>query len=180
MITKNIIEGKLYISNHREMLIKILKDLKIPIEESEQHSELYFLDFFKECAFLQIIDKQITIYFIGTRYKGKKYNILKITGNTCMLQVLSKNELINQIVEEQKITEKEYLPLPFAQRIVFINPEYDKDKYKPFVFNRMTFDEKMFRKSDWSIGTNMYSLDNTYRLHGTTILKNMLNDALCR
>ena len=91
MITKNIVEGKLYISNHREMLINILKDLKIPIEESEQHSELYFLDFFKECAFLQIIDKQITTYFIGTRYKGKKYNILKITGNTCMLQVLSKN-----------------------------------------------------------------------------------------
>ena len=178
MLTKNIVEGKLYISNHREMLIKILKDLKIPIEESEQHSELYFLDFFKECAFLQIIDKQITTYFIGTRYKGKKYNILKIIGNTCMLQVLSKNELINQIVEEQKLTEKEYLPLSFAQRIVFINPEYDKDKYKPFVFNRMTFDEKMFRKSDWSIGTNMYSLDNTYRLHGTTILKNMLNDVM--
>ena len=178
MLTKNIVEGKLYISNHREMLIKILKDLKIPIEESEQHSELYFLDFFKECAFLQIIDKQITTYFIGTRYKGKKYSILKIIGNTCMLQVLSKNELINQIVEEQKLTEKEYLPLPFAQRIVFINPEYDKDKYKPFVFNRMTFDEKMFRKSDWSIGTNMYSLDNTYRLHGTTILKNMLNDVM--
>lgn len=178
MLTKNIVEGKLYISNHREMLIKILKDLKIPIEESEQHSELYFLDFFKECAFLQIIDKQITTYFIGTRYKGKKYNILKITGNTCMLQVLSKNELINQIVEEQKLTEKEYLPLPFAQRIVFINPEYDKDQYKPFVFNRMTFDEKMFRKSDWSVGINMYSLDNTYRLHGTTILKNMLNDIM--
>ena len=178
MIAKNVIEGSLYISNHREMMISILKDLKIPIEESEQHSELYFLDFFKECAFLQIIDKQITTYFIGTRYKGKKYNILKITGNTCMLQVLSKNELINQIVEEQKITEKEYLPLPFAQRIVFINPEYDKDKYKPFVFNRMTFDEKMFRKSDWSIGINMYSLDNTYRLHGTTILKNMLNDTM--
>lgn len=178
MLTKNIIEGKVYISNHREMLIKILKDLKIPIEESEQHSELYFLDFFKECKFLQIIDKQITTYFIGTKYKGKKYNILKITGNTCMLQVLSKNELINQIVEEQKLTEKEYLPLPFAQRIVFINPEYDKDKYKPFVFNRMTFDEKMFRKSEWSIGINMYSLDNTYRLHGTTILKNMLNDTM--
>lgn len=178
MLTKNIIEGSLYISNHREMMINILKDLKIPIEESEQHTELYFLDSFKFCAYLQIIDKQITTYFIGERYKGKKYNILKITGNTCSLQILSKNELINQIVEEQKLTEKEYLPLPFAQRIVFINPEYDKDKYKPFVFNRMTFDEKMFRKSDWSIGTNMYSLDNTYRLHGTTILKNMLNDIM--
>jgi len=86
--------------------------------------------------------------------------------------------LINQIVEEQKITEKEYLPLPFVQRIVFINPEYDNNTYKAFVFNKMTFDEKMFRKADWSIGTNMYSLDNTYRLHGTTILKNMLNDIM--
>lgn len=176
MLTKNIIEGCLYISNHREMLINILKDLKIPIEESEQHTELYFLDSFKSCAYLQIIDKQITTYFIGERYKGKKYNILKITGNTCSLQILSKNELINQIVEDQKITEKEYLPLPFVQRIVFINPEYDTNKYKTFVFNKMTFDEKMFRKADWSIGTNMYSLDNTYRLHGTTILKNILND----
>lgn len=178
MLTKNTIEGLLYVSNHRSMLIDILKDLKIPVEDSKQHSELYFLDFFKDCAFLQVIDKQIMTYFIGTRYKGRKYNILKIAGNTCTLQVLSKNELITQIIEEQKITEKEYLPLPFTQRIIFINPEYSTSTYKPFAFNRMTFDEKMFRKSDWSIGLNMYSLDNTYKLHGATIIRNMLNDVM--
>ena len=128
MLTKEVIEGLLYISENREILTECLTACHILDEDRDwqpvEHSEFYFLDNFKYCNFLEIIDKQIHVFLIGSRVKGQSYAVLQIEGFNCELLTLSKTELVTYVKDLGKEVDEMYLPELFGQRIIFIKPDY--------------------------------------------------------
>ena len=185
MLTKEIIEGLLYITPHRDILLRCLTSMHILNETDRnwqpvQHTEFHFLDDFKEPYFLMIVDKQVHVYLIGDRTQNRSHHILNIEGFSTMLLNLPKSELINYIESQSKETEKLYLPELFNKRIIFFKPDYinniigDDDVY---VFNNQAFEGPLFRKSKWSIGTNIYSIDQPeYKLTARKILQEIMRD----
>ena len=182
MITREVIEGLLYITNNREILTECLTAFHVLNKTDRnwapvQHTEFHFLDSLKYCSFLEIIDKQVHVYLIGERAKGRTYNILNIEGNSCSLLILSKNELIKHIKEESKKVDKLYLPEGFGQRIVYIKPDYVNNIYEPFIFNRQEMDNKMFKKSKWNFGVDIYSMNQPeYETKAEDILKEVIKE----
>ena len=181
MLTKDIIEGLLYITNYRELTKDCLKACHI-IDTGRnwqpvQHPELYFLDSFKLCSYLIIIDKQVHVFLLGDKIKNKTYNVLNIEGFTCELLNLNTSDLIKYIKEECKKVDKYYLPSIFNQRIIYLNPNYTTEECDVFIFNKQDFDSNLFKKATWSIGRDMYSMNNPeHILKAEDILKEILQE----
>lgn len=182
MKTQEVIEGLLYVTNHREILSDCLKACHVLNEYDRnwqpiQHSEFHFLDDLKYCSFLEIIDKQIHVFLIGERSKGRTYNILNIEGNSSNLLILSKGDLIKHIKNEIKKVDLLYLPEAFGQRIIYIKPDYVNNIYETFIFNRQEMNNKMLKKSKWTFGTDIYSVNQPeYETRAEDILKEILGE----
>jgi len=183
--TKEIIEGLLYITPYKDILTKCLTTCHI-LNESDRswkathHPEFHFLDDFKYCSFLMIIDKQLHVYLIGEKSKNRSYHILNIEGHTTELLNLPKSLLIEYIETQSKETDKLYLPELFGKRIIFIKPDYvngllgEEDVY---VFNNQSLEGNLFRKTNWSIGTDVYKVDQpSFRLSAKKILQECLKE----
>ena len=182
MQTKDVIEGLLYLTTQRKMTIECLKACHVLNDTDRnwqpvQHTEFHFLDDIKYCSYLMIVDKQVHVFLIGERSKGRTYIILDIEGFTCDLLTMSKGELIKYIKDGCKENEKLYLPESFGQRIVFIKPEYINGLTTVYIFNRQTLDSNMFRKSMWNFGTDIYSVGNKeYETKADDILREIMKD----
>lgn len=182
MKTQEVIEGLLYITDNRDLTIECLRACHILNDsdrnwEPMQHSEFHFLDSIKYCSYLIVIDKQVHVYLLGERSKGRTYNVLNVEGFTCNHMVISKGDLIKHIKAESKITDKLYLPESFGQRIIFLKPDYINNLCNPFIFNRLSLDSNMFRKSSWNFGTDIYSANQPeYTTKCDDILKEILNE----
>ena len=182
MLTKEVIEGLLYITNHRNLTIECLRACHILNDTDRnwqpvQHTEFHFLDDFKYCDYLMIIDKQIHVYLLGEKQKGRSYNILNIEGFNCNHLVMSKTELIKYIKDESKEIDKLYLPSSFGQRIIYLQPNYINNICETYIFNRQSLDNNMFRQSKWNFGTDIYSVDQPeYTVKADTILKEILGE----
>ena len=185
MLTKEIVEGLLYNTHHRDILIKCLTSMHVlngtdrnwqPV----QHTEFHFLNDFQTPYFLMIVDKLIHVYLIGNRGKNRSYYILDIEGNNTDLLNLPKSELVNYIKEQSKETSKLYLPELFGSRIVFIKPDYINNLLgndDVYIFNKQSLDNNIFRKGVWSTGHDVYSVNQPeYELETTTILREILKD----
>ena len=172
MTTKDIIEAILYLNpNSKRMLraIHILNDTDRNWTP-KQHKEYPFIDAFKNPCYLTIINKQIHTYIIGDIFKGRTYNIINLEGFSANHMALSKTELKTHIKENVK--EKVFLPDNGNERIIFI-----KDN-KLYIFNRMGFKRDMFaKKSDWTIGTDVYSMDRKFfKTDANEILSNIFDE----
>lgn len=184
MLTKEIVEGLLYITDHRDLTIQCLKASHILNDEDRnwepiQHSEFYFLSDFKYCDYLIIIDKLVHVYLIGEKPKGRSYNILQIEGFSCELLTMSKTELVQHIKSQNKELQKEYLPEGFSQRIIYLKPDYRNNLIEPFIFNRQKFDDKMFKTSPWNFGVDIYNVNQPeYETRAESILKEILGEIL--
>lgn len=182
MKTQEVVEGLLYITNHRELTIDCLKACHVLNDtdrnwEPVQHSEFYFLDDFKYCEYLMVIDKLIHVYLIGEKPKGRSYNILQIEGFTCDLLTLSKTELIRYLKEQNKEVQQMYLPEGFGQRIIYLQPDYKNNIVEPFIFNRQSLDEKLFKPGVWTMGVDIYSTNQKeYEIKTDEILKQILGE----
>ena len=184
MKTQEIIEGLLYITDNRELISKCLMACHVLNDTDRdwgpiQHSEFHFLDDFKYCDFLVIVDKLIHVYLIGEKPKGRSYNILQIEGFTCELLTMSKTELTKHIKEQAKEVQKMYLPDGFIQRIIYLKPDYKNNIVEPFIFNRQQLDDKLFKPGKWNFGTDIYSLNQPeYDTKAEDILKEILKEIL--
>ena len=180
MLTKHIVEGLLYVSGGNELVRHCFELCHILNKtdrnwESKPHLELFYLDNFKYPKFLMIIDKQLHVYVIGEKAKGKTYNIIKIDGFTAEHYTINKSELKNYIVNDTKEAKKLYLPDNFGQRIIFIKPDYENNILPDnnlFIFNRLSSTGNIFAKSTWSLGVDIYSMDPIeYDTDASEILK---------
>ena len=182
MKTQDVIEGLLYISNYREALIDCLTACHVLNTydrnwQPEQKTTFYFLDSFKQPSFLMIVDKQVHVFIIGEKVKGKSYAILNIEGFNTELLTMSKNELIKYIKEINKEVNDYFLPDAFNERIVFLKPDYISDNIDTYVFNKEVSNNKLFSKSNWSLGTNFYNINTqTYKTGANEILKTIMKD----
>ena len=85
MLTKEIVEGLLYNTHHRDILIKCLSAMHVLNDtdrnwKPEQHTEFHFIDNFQTPYFLMVVDKLVHVYLIGDRAKNRSFNILDIEG----------------------------------------------------------------------------------------------------
>ena len=185
MQTKEIVEGLLYNTHHRDILIKCLSSTHVLNNtdrnwEPVQHTEFHFLEEFDQPYFLMIVDKLVHVYLIGEKSKNRSYNILNIEGNNTDLLTLPKSELINYIKEQSKETGKYYLPELFGSRIVFIKPDYINNLLGNddiYIFNKQSLDNSIFRKGLWSIGHDVYSVNQPeYELETHVILREILKE----
>lgn len=177
MKTKEIIEGLLFRIYNREQAIQNLKTCHILSKERDwqaiEHPEFYFLDKFLDPYYLIIIDKQIHVYIIGEKSKGKALYILNVEGFNTELWNMSRGDLVEKIKETVKWSNSQYLPNNVYQRILFID-NY-KNQSEIYCFNRIAKDDRILKKSKWSIGTNVYSVSNPeYNTSGVDIIKEML------
>lgn len=182
MISKEAIEGLLYITNNRELTTKCLRASHI-LNDSDrnwtpvQHSEFYWLPSFLYCTYLIIIDKQVHVYLIGDRVKGQTYNILNVEGNFCEHLALSKGEFVKFLKQRSKETDKLYLPEQFGQRIIYLKPDYVNNICQPYIFNRQTFNSNMFRKSMWTLGADIYDVtQKEFESRAEDILREVLKE----
>ena len=120
------------------------------------HPEYPFLKYFHDPKFIVIISKQIHVYLVGDKDKGKKYHILNIEGYHADHMILGLRELTGVI--KQTVNEKLFLPNNFYDRIIYMHNE------ELFIFNRVNaLNCSMFTgKSKWTFGTRadtIYDVD---------------------
>lgn len=181
MKTKTIVEGILYASGNNPIVRTCFEICHVINEkdrnwESRPHVELFYLDNFKTPSFLMIVDKQLHVYIIGDKAKGRTYNIINIEGFFAEHYTMSKTNLRSKIYQEAKDSAKNlYLPECLCQRIIFINPNYKTNILKEediYIFNRQGIKGTLFTKSTWSIGIDMYSVNQPeYETTAGDILK---------
>lgn len=170
MVTKEIIESLLYVAESQYAMRQNLRICHV-LNDSDrnwepiEHNEFHFINNFKNPYFLMVVDKQVHVYLIGEKDKGKTYNILNIEGNNTELFTLAKTGLIKEITDTLKESQEQFLPSPLSQRILYINkirkPVYDELTYHQnteiYIFNRTDKNDKILRKSKWTLGTDIYS-----------------------
>jgi hypothetical protein len=177
--TKDVIEGLLYVSGNNQLVKQALELSHILSDdrdwENVPHLELFYLDRFKSPTFLCVVDKIYRVYIIGEREKGQSYNVLEIDGMTTTHLTISKGELKKRMLQVAKETKELYLPDTFAQRLIYIKPDYlsgriaDEDIY---IFNRLEDTGTLFTPSKWSIGVDIYSTGNKeFKTSGNDIIK---------
>lgn len=185
MITKNIVEGILYVSGNNRIVRNAFEICHIINDtdrnwQSKPHLELFYLDNFKRPYFLMIIDKQLHVYVIGNKSKGLAYNIIGIEGFSAEHYNMSKGELKKKILQDAKESRKLYLPEGFNQRIIFIKPDYEMQSLSDkdiFCFNRQSINGTLFSKSTWSLGPDVYSVTQPeYDTTASDILKEILDE----
>jgi len=180
MKTQQLVEGILYASGDHTIVRECLLLCHILNDsdrhwKSTPHVELFYLDAFKRPYFLYVVDKQLHVYIIGQKAKGKTYNIINIEGFSAEHMTISKSELKDHIYQAAKDSKNLYLPNSHHQRIVFIKPDYSKDTLDEdslFVFNRQSTSGTLFSRSMWSLGSNVYSASvSEYETSANNILQ---------
>lgn len=183
MQTQQIVEGIKFVSNNNS-LVNACLDISHITNDSDRnwfpksHPELYYLDKFKKPNFLIVIEKQIHVYIIGEKDKGKTYNIIEVEGFTSTHLNITKSELRSRIIDAAREDKELYLPSNSHQRIIFIKPDYANsiidDEDCLFVFNRQSQKGTILNKAKWSFGTDIYSPDvksyTTYAYHILTAI----------
>ena len=132
--------------------------------KAKKHDEFYFLSKFKDPHFIVVITNQVHVYIVGEESHKRAYNIINIEGFHADHLVISKGDLIKQI--KKSVSEKLFLP-DNPNRIIYMYHEV------LFIFNKLIDTNKnMFTKSQWSLGTDIYSADaKTYKTDAGKILK---------
>ena len=180
MRTKTVVEGILYVSGNNRLVRNAFEICHIINEtdrnwQSKPHIELFYLDNFKRPYFLMVVDKQLHVYVIGDKAKGKTYNIIGIEGFSAEHYTMSKGDLRNKIYQDAKESRQLYLPEGFNQRIIFVKPDYDMHSLSDkdiYCFNRQSISGTLFSKSTWSIGPNVYSVTQPeYNTTASSILQ---------
>lgn len=120
------------------------------------HPEYPFLKHFFDPKFIVVISKQIHVYIIGDKDKGKKYHIVNIEGYHADHMVITLRELTGLI--KTTVNEKLFLPNNFYDRIIYMHNE------ELFIFNRVNaLNCSMFTgKSKWTYGNSastIYDVD---------------------
>ena len=166
MNTQDICEALLS-SEHADVkkealtLLHILNDTDRDYKAKE-HPELFFIDNFKEPTFIAIADKYWQVYLIGKKEKYQRYNIININGFSVSHFNISLGEFKHRLYKYAKKTKKAYLPSGQQQRIICIQPDYEKDEIRDdniFIFNKVEQNGTLFTKSKWSLGEDIYSAD---------------------
>lgn len=116
------------------------------------HMEYPFLKYFNDPHFIVIISKQIHVYIIGDKDKGKSYHILNIEGYHADHMVINFKELTSMI--KLSVNQKLFLPNNFYDRIIYMHIGENAHE-ELFIFNRVTaLNCNMFTsKSKWTFGT---------------------------
>lgn len=180
-MTKEIIEAILYKSQNREYMEQCLQICHI-LNDSDrnwqpiEHTELFYAESFVNPYYLMIVDKQIHVYLIGEKDKGKTYNVLNIEGFNYEKLTLAKSAIIKHITDNIKDSQKQFLPSPASQRILYINKQRDNTETVEnniYIFNRKDTDDNILkRNSKWSIGQDNYAADQPeYTASVSEILK---------
>lgn len=120
------------------------------------HPEYPFLKNFFDPKFIVVISKQIHVYIIGDKDKGKKYHIVNIEGYHADHMVMTLKELTGVIKET--VNAKLFLPNNFYDRIIYMHND------ELFIFNRVNaLNCNMFTsKSKWTFGqlaSTIYDVD---------------------
>lgn len=123
---------------------------------AKPHPEYPFLKYMFDPKFIIIISKQIHVYLVGDKDKGKKYHIINIEGYHADHLVIGLRELTKLI--KTTVNEKLFLPNNFYDRIIYIHNE------ELFIFNRVDkLSCSMFTsKSKWTFGNRadtIYDVD---------------------
>ena len=166
MTTKEITEAILYLNPDT---YKHFRAAHIINDSDRQykpiaHPEYPFINAFKDPRFLIVISKQIHVYIIGEKSKGKRYNIINIEGFSADHMTLTKSLLTNLI--KTTVSEKLFLPYSYQDRIIYMYRE------ELFIFNRQDIKGTIFSKSEWSLGINIYDASiKTYKTNAWEILK---------
>lgn len=171
MVTKDIVEAILYMNSNSYKYLKAIHVINNTDRNwtAREHKEYPFIKAFSNPSFLVIINKQIHVYIIGDNFKQRNYNIINIEGFNSNHMIMSKGELKKHIKESVK--EKVFLPDNGNERIIFIKNE------KIYIFNRVGFKRDMFSKSEWTFGTDIYSMDTPrYETSANEILTNICDE----
>ena len=114
---------------------------------AKAHPEYNFIKYFFDPSFIVIISKQIHIYIVGDKDKGKTYHIINLEGYHADHLVMGLRELTGLIKET--VNSKLFLPNNFYDRIIYMHDE------ELFIFNRVSaLNCSMFTsKSKWTFGT---------------------------
>ena len=181
-MTKEIIEAILYKSQNREYMEECLQICHILNDTDRnwqpvEHTELFYAENFSNPYYLMIVDKQIHVYLIGEKDKGKTYNVLNIEGFNYEKLTLAKSAIIKHITDNLKDSQKQFLPSPLSQRILYINKQRDileTVENNMYIFNRVTGDDNILkRNSKWTVGYDIYSADQP---EYTTSLSDILKE----
>ena len=181
-MTKEIIEAILYKSQNREYMEECLQICHVLNDTDRnwqpvEHTELFYAESFSNPYYLMIVDKQIHVYLIGEKDKGKTYNVLNIEGFNYEKLTLAKSAIIKHITDNLKDSQKQFLPSPLSQRILYINKQRDileTVENNMYIFNRVTGDDNILkRNSKWTVGYDIYSADQP---EYTTSLSDILKE----
>ena len=159
MTAKDITEAILSINPKTEPLFRaahVIADDRPCIAKA--HPEYPFLKYFFDPKFIIVISKQIHVYIVGDKDKGKKYHIVNIEGFNADKLTLSLKELTSMIKET--VNTKLFLPSSFYDRIIYMHDE------ELFIFNRVSaLNSNMFTsRSNWTFGTTaeVYDVDHEF------------------
>lgn len=118
------------------------------------HPEYPFLKYFFDPKFIVIISKQIHVYLVGDKDKGRTFHIINIEGYHSDHMVMALGDLTKLI--KDSVSEKLFLPNNMYDRIIYMHGE------ELFIFNRVTaLNCNMFTsKSKWTFGTTADTIYN--------------------
>lgn len=156
MTTEQVVEAILNINPYTEKLFRaahVINDTDRKWK-AKPHSEYPFLKYFFDPKFIVIISKQIHVYLVGDKDKGKTYHIINIEGYHADHLVTPLKDLTGKIKEA--VSAKLFLPNNFYDRIIYMHDE------ELFIFNRVTaLNCNMFTsKSKWTFGTTADTIYN--------------------
>ena len=166
METKLVVEALLSVASDTEYMSNALYGCHILNDTDRNwspnpHSEYPWITAFTNPYFLMVVDKQVHVYVIGNKDKGKTYNVLNIEGYSCEHWTLAKSGIIKNITDSIKESQRQFLPSPISQRIMLLTPWREgysmKFEDNIYIFNRQARDDNMLKKSKWSIGLDIYS-----------------------
>lgn len=148
MTTEQVVEAVLNINPYTENLFRaahIINDTDRNWK-AKAHPEYKFLKYFFDPKFIIIISKQIHVYLVGDKDKGKTYHIINIEGYHADHMIIALGELTKVI--KKTVSSKLYIPDNFYDRIIYVTNE------ELFIFNRVTaLNCNMFTsKSKWTFG----------------------------
>lgn len=170
MKTKFLVEGLLYMNPALEIFFRaahIINDTDRKWQPVA-HEEIGFIHKFQNPKFLVIIDNQIHVFLFGDPYvdefgKERGFHVFVIDGYNCKHTALDKKKLIEEI--KFLVNQEKFLPEEYMNRIIYM------DNNEVYIFNKIG-GKKLFSKSTWSIGTDIYSVDAlTYETSADEIIK---------
>ena len=172
MTTKDVVEALLFLNPDSYNGFRIAHILNDTDRNwvAKEHNEYPFISAFTQPHFLIVINKQIHTYIIGENKQKRNYNIINVEGYNTNHLIMSKGELKTHIKENVK--EKVFLPDNGNERIIFL-----KNDNNLYIFNRMDFKRDMYAKSEWTIGTDIYSMSVAkFKTSATEIINHICDE----